>query len=410
MTSEPLFVWIYLPDSLEPVVAGRLDLATTAKGTVGQFVYGQSYLARSDAVSLDPVALPLRAGATLFTSLGGFPGVLLDACPDRWGIKIIDRLYGKRDYPVGYLLINDPGRSGALAFSFGAAIPPAEQSSREFSISDLLAAAAAVEGDQRVDSELLKALRPGTGGARPKCNIVDSDGVWLAKFQSIDDRAGISIPRLEHATMMLGRECGIETALTRCEVIDGHDVCFVKRFDRERVGNDVLRRGYVSARTVFFADPGFAKYGASSYGRFATWMTRYGCDGADCRQLFRRMVYNCAVRNSDDHDLNHGLVHVANSGYRLAEAFDVVPVLTPHSVHRHAMLIGDSASGTVSNLVSNANAFGLARDEALAIVYDLQKGVQANWRDVLYLAGLTEEEVRRVEPSFKALPEREIER
>lgn len=404
MTSEQLFVWAYLPGQVAPVVAGRLTLDRNPAGAAGQFVYGRSYLERPEALPLDPVALPLNNSAPPFTALSGFPGVVLDACPDRWGIKVIDRLVGNRAFPSGYLLLNEPGRAGCLGFSLSATEPPQELASREFPLADLLDAAAAVEADRPVDPELLRALHPGTGGARPKCNVVAGDGVWIAKFPSIKDDPAVSIPRLEHATMQLARAAGIVAAETRLEVVGECDVCLVRRFDRDVHAAGVLRKGFVSARTVFYADTAYAAVGTGSYGRLARWMPRYGCSAAQRQQLFRRMVFNCAVRNSDDHELNHGLVHVAGDTFELAPAFDIVPVLEPRAVHRHALLIGDSAAGTVANLVGNHAAFGLARDDALAIVAEIQDKVGDLWREVFCAAGFGEEELRRIEPAFRPLP------
>lgn len=404
MTSEVLFVWNALPGQWPPVVAGKLEIARTASGAVGTFVYGQSYLRQPRAIPLDPVSLPLSARATDFTTLHGFPGVIVDACPDRWGIKVIDRLLGKQNFPVGYLLLNDPGRAGSLAFSRSAAEPPVELASREFSLAELLDAAEAVETNREVALELLKALHPGTGGARPKCNLIDAEGVWIAKFASLADDPRVSIPRLEHAAMTLARACGIRAAETRCVRVAGRDVCLVRRFDRVLANGQVFRRGYVSARSVFYADPAFGAVGTGSYGRLATWMTRYGCAAAERSALFRRMVFNCAIRNSDDHDLNHGLVQAANGSFELAEAFDVLPVLASHRIHHHALLIGDSAAGTVENLVSNSAAFGLTRDEALAVVYEVQARVRQQWRDVCYTAGFGDEALRRLEAVFQPIP------
>ena len=412
VTSErgTLFLWIYLPGETSPVVAGRLDVDQTVAGSVGRFAYGRSYLDRQNAIPLDPVILPLNRNEFSLTALKGFPGVALDACPDRWGKRVIHRLYGAQIDPEGYLLLNDPGRAGALAFSRSPNELPVELSSREFSLKELLTATIAVESDQEVAPELLRALHPGTGGARPKCNVVDHDGVWIAKFPSIVDPHWVSIPRLEHGTMRLGQKCGINTARTRLEVVDGTDVCLVKRFDREVRDGQVVRHGYVSARTVFYSDQNFAKYGVESYGRLSTWMSRYGCQSDEREQLFRRMVFNVAVRNSDDHDLNHGLVHVNSSQYRLAEAFDVLPVLTPHSIHQHALVIGETAAGTVSNLVSSAAAFGLQRSQALEIVADVQKLVKTYWQETFYEAGLGDEEIRRLEPCFWEIPAHQVER
>lgn len=405
MNSEALFVWIYLPEASTPVVAGRLNIRATPTGAVGEFVYGQSYLARSDAIPLDPVSLPLNNSASPFTSLSGFPGVILDACPDRWGIAVIDRLLGKKSYPAGYLLMNDPGRAGNLAFSPAANESPQELESREFPLADLLGAAVAVETGQPVDPELLRALHPGTGGARPKCNIIDGDAVWIAKFPSVKDSPLVCIPRMEHATMRLAREwCGIDSAETRLKTVDGKEVCLVRRFDRTILGGKVFRKGFISARTVFYADPAYAAVATGSYGRLSRWGQRFGCTAEDRRQLFRRMVFNCAVRNADDHELNHGLIHTKGGEFRLSQAFDILPILTPHEIHRHALLIGDSASGTIANLVSNANAFGINRDEALAIIDEIQAAIAEHWRETFYEVGFGEEDLRRIEHVFRPIP------
>ena len=210
MTSETIFVWVYLPEELKPVLAGRLTIEHFAGAPLGRFVYRRRYLEDPRALSLDPVSLPLHARIEPFTALKGWPAVILDALPDRWGMRAIDRLIGQQPYPSGYLLLNDPGRAGNLAFSPTPDTEPAELESREFPLAELLAAANALEHDAPVDPELIKALHPGTGGARPKCNVVTDGAVWIAKFPANDDPSGVSIPRLEHATMRLAAACGIE--------------------------------------------------------------------------------------------------------------------------------------------------------------------------------------------------------
>lgn len=402
MTSEPLFVWVYLPSSLVPVVAGRLEVESGAAGSVGYFTYGRSYLARADAFPLDPVTLPLSATVHCFTTLSGYPGCVLDSAPDRWGMRVIDRMEGARSYPAGYLLMNDPGRSGALAFSSSSADPPQEMSSREFTLLELLAAAESVEAGHEVDQELLRALHPGTGGARPKCNVIDEDGIWIAKFPSLADAPGIDIPRLEHATMRLAAHCGLQVAHTRLVDVGGKTVCLVKRFDRIAQSGGHARLAFLSARSVFYADPAFAAVGTGSYLRLARWMQRYGTTHRV--ELFRRMVFNVAIRNSDDHELNHGLLHCGQGNFELAPAYDVLPVLAPHRRHRHALLIGDSADGTVTNLISGASAFGIGHDEALTLIADIERHIQQDWRDVFYEAGFDDAELARVAHCFAHIP------
>lgn len=405
MRSDALFVWIYLPETSEPVIAGRLDIEHNPVGSVGIFTYGVSYLNRKNAIPIDPVTLPLENRSREFTSLSGFPGAIIDSCPDRWGIKLIDRLEGGKIYPTGYLLMNDPGRAGALAFSTSAECKPEELTSREFTLAELLEAAESVEADRPVNPELLKALHPGTGGARPKCNIVDNDGVWIAKFPSLLDPPTLSIPRLEHATMKLGALCGIRPAETRIEQVGDTAVCLVKRFDRAVNNGQIFRRHFISARSVFYADPTFAQSsGIGSYGRLARWMQRrYGCPPAQRQELYRRMVFNVAIRNSDDHELNHGLLHRLNTDFELVPAYDVVPVLTPHKIHRHALLIGDNAAGTLENLLANTAAFGLTKNDAREIIQEIQTTIQNHWQEVLYEAGLGDDTIRKIECVFRKL-------
>lgn len=406
MTSKSLYIWVYLPETTAPVVAGRLEVSTTPAGNVGQFNYGQSYLSRADAIPIDPVALPLARGSSTFTSLNGFPGAILDACPDAWGKRVIDRLQGKQANPEGYLLFNDPGRAGCLAFSEQPDQPPMAPQGREFELAELLAAAQAVEAGGDVEPELLKALHPGSGGARPKCSITAQGESWIAKFSSLDDRY-ISIPRLEHATMMLARECGVDAAETQLREIGGQDICLVRRFDRvvhQAASGIATRRGFLSARTVFYDDPAYAAVGTGSYQRLSRWMPRYGASRADQQQLFVRMVFNAVVRNDDDHEQNHGLVHVRADRFSLAPAYDIVPNLQLRPVNYHALLIGSSGAGTVANLVSVAEDFALSKDEAIDIIKSIESQVLKTWQDIFYEAGFGDEDLKKIEPIFRALP------
>ena len=115
-------------------------------------------------------------------------------------------------------------------------------------------------------------------------------------------------------------------------------------------------------------------------------------------------MFNCAVRNTDDHELNHGLVHVAGDIFELAPAYDVVPDIRSRRVNRHALQIGESADGTVANLIGNAEAFGVARDEALSIIAQIETKVIDRWRDVFYAAGFDDEGLRKLERIFTAIP------
>jgi hypothetical protein len=83
--------------------------------------------------------------------------------------------------------------------------------------------------------------------------------------------------------------------------------------------------------------------------------------------------------------------------------------LPPHVIHQHALVLGDSAAGTVNNLLSNSTAFGLSRHLATEIVEQIQDDVKHQWQETLYEAGLGVEEIRHLEPFFKEIPSRQIE-
>jgi serine/threonine-protein kinase HipA len=382
-----------------------LSIISTAAGAVGTFTYGKSYLSNAAAIPLDPVSLPLQGVIQPLTHLQGYPGVVLDACPDRWGIKAITRLRGEQTFPTGYLLLNDPGRSGCLAFSETALQPPSELESREFPLTELLRAAAAIEENIPVNPELIKALHPGTGGARPKCNVIDDDAAWIAKFPSVKDSPLVSIPRLEHATMTLAKVCGINVAETRIVAVDHKDICLVRRFDRVVSNGEITRLGFLSARTVFYDDPSFAQFGNGSYPRLARWLARFGGKRGDASELYRRMVFNCAVRNTDDHELNHGLIYdPASGGYVVSPAYDVLPQIQSTKVCQHALLIGDSATGTIENLLSAHISFGLDRVDAVEIIKIVTATIRDHWHEVFYECGFGDDGMRHVAPCFRPLP------
>ncbi len=408
MTSEELFVWIHLPGSHEPVVAGRMIISHPVTGAnIGKFTYGRSYIERSNAIPIDPVTLPLHGEISDFTTLLGYPGVILDSTPEMWGRKVIDKLMGQHTFPHGYLLINDVSRAGCLAYSTSPTEPPVELSNLErtvFSLSDLAMAAESVESDREIDAALLRALATGSGGARPKCTIIEDGAVWIAKFPSTKDSPLISIPRLEHASMTLARLCGINAAETKLIREGGKDICLVKRFDRELVDGKIIRNGFLSANSVFYADPGFSAIGTGSYARLARWLGRYGASSDQRKEIYRRMVFNVAIRNSDDHERNHGLLQRRDGYFDLSKAYDVLPAINPTPVHTHSMLIGETADGTVSNLLSNASAFGLDAEEARALIEDIQAKIAHHLHEVFYESGFGDEDMARVEKYFRKIP------
>jgi len=217
MTSEErreCFVYVTPPGSPDFVTAGRFELSGDSAGDArGRFVYGASYLARPDAVPLDPVELTLREGTFETRRLKGVFGAIRDASPDFWGRRVIEKHSG---FPslgeMDYLLLSPDDRAGALGFGTGKTPPsPLRRFNRTLDLEKLQTLADAILADlpspatpsdlARVEDLLL--VGTSMGGARPKAVVEDEEGLWIAKFNHPEDRWNQA--RVEHAMLELAR-------------------------------------------------------------------------------------------------------------------------------------------------------------------------------------------------------------
>jgi serine/threonine-protein kinase HipA len=158
------------------------------------------------------------------------------------------------------------------------------------------------------------------GGARPKATIEDAHSLWLGKFPSKDDR--FNMQRVEFATLDLARLYGLNVAQARLQAVAGVDVLMLQRFDHHYAeeGSDkgYLRFGLVSGLTVLDCDASYVDRERWSYPLLADNLRRWSDKPlADCAELYRRMVFNAAVTNHDDHPRNHALLHRVK-GWRLS--------------------------------------------------------------------------------------------
>lgn len=408
MTSE-VYVWTYLPGDVDPTVCGRFEYEITAAGAVGSFVYGTSYLKDPDAVSLDPIALPLREQEFRTTLSKGVFGALLDAIPDDWGRYVIDKWKGKQTFPIGYMLHTSDDSVGNLAFSDSSKTPP--ERTRAVGVESIALARDIVlelGAHEDVPPELVAKVRANTamGGARPKLTVEKDGKLWLAKFPLPKDDTIVPVAKLEAAMLDLARRCFIDAARGHV-VLD--DVLLVERFDRGPIDSagKGRREAFLSGRTLFEWSGFRADFGGS-YVRLASELTRYSSQGsADRAELFRRMVFNAQISNTDDHERNHGLVADDIPGeFRLSPAYDMVPRVHGTSLRHQAMIVGGAESlATKENLLSDCEAFGLDRSEAEAVFDEVSELVASHWRQCLRAQGVSEEGIGRVEGCFKGVPD-----
>ncbi len=410
LSGRECFVHLVLPGRTEFTLAGRFRLRREDGTPVGEFVYGRSYLERPDAVEFDPRELPLAAGQRETVRLGGFFGAIRDAMPDAWGRRLLERRLGPPlpdEFDI--LVEGDRDRAGALGFSVEPAPPTAAADHLSTPDLERLAAAAEILGAGPVDEPGTAAppavrdlLFPGTslGGARPKVTVVDEGDLWLAKFGLRGDRW--DEPRVEHALLRLAAAAGVRVAESRIAAVGGRSVLLVRRFDRARTPTGFLRRRQISALTLLGADESPFDRERWSYLALADELRRTSVRvREDLRELFRRMCFNAACSNTDDHPRNHCLTADA-AGWRLGPAYDLTPAPAvsrepPHS----ALTCGRfGRRGSRENLLSGAPRFLLEPAEAEKILDETFRVVETRWRDTLAASGVNRRDLETVAPAF----------
>lgn len=386
------YVWIWLPEETEPVVAGRL----TQDGDRLLFNYGTSYLARKNAIPVYEPELPLRPG--IIEPLDGLsmPGCIRDGSPDAWGRRvIINRLTRKKtdacDGPnvseLTYLLESGSDRIGALDFRES----PTEYVPRlaaEASLAELLEAAERIEKGLPLTDALDLALNHGTsiGGARPKANVQDNDRKLIAKFSSNADL--YSVVKAEFITMKLAAACGLNVAPVSLTRAAGKDILLVERFDRIQTDAGWRRRAMVSALTVLALDELMARY--ASYEDLAEAVRHRFTDPKNTlKELFSRISFNILCGNSDDHARNHAAFWNGRM-LTLTPAYDLCPQARTGNEATQAMLIkGDDRFSTLATCLSAAPDFLLSDAQAIAIFEAQIACIALNWVETCEAAALS---------------------
>lgn len=386
------FTWIWLPDAIEPVVCGRIDLVDG----INRFTYGKSYLARPNAVPVWLPELPLVDSVIVPDAPLVIAGALRDAAPDQWGRRVVlNRQFQRRGRDVdtgeldelNYLLLSGSDRIGALDFQASATeyVPRLQ---REATLEELLNAADAVERGVPLSSELDEALRHGTsiGGARPKAQLVDGNRKLIAKFSSSRDTH--NVVHAEYLAMQLARIVGLQVAEVGLAKAEGKDVLLVERFDRVWNGSGFLRKLMVSSLTIQGLDENGARY--ASYPAVADVLRHRGADPkGDLRELWSRMLFNILVGNTDDHARNHACFWDGKT-VRLTPAYDIDPRPRLGREANQAMAVnqGDRRA-LIATALASAGHFGLRSDDAIAMAQRQIELIRAHFRSVATEAGLS---------------------
>lgn len=388
------FVWIWLPDALEPVIAGRIE---RDGGGRYAFNYGRSFLERVEAIPIYAPELPLRRGIIMPEGRLEMAGCLRDGAPDAWGRRvIINRLTGLGGEAahnvefneLTYMLNSGSDRIGALDFQASADIyRPREQENA--SLEDLLEASERVERGEPIPPTLDKALFHGSsiGGARPKALIENGMDKVIAKFSATNDT--MSVVKAEFIAMRLAEEVGLNVAPVQLARANGKDVLLIRRFDRIWNGNGWTRRAIVSALTMFGLDEIEARY--ASYVDLAQIVrARFTDPQTTLRELFGRMVFNVLTGNIDDHARNHAAFW-NGTHLTLTPAYDICPQPRTGREANQAMLVNaDDKRSLLESCRMSASNFLISDRDARALIEDQIATIIRLWDSVCDEAELSE--------------------
>jgi serine/threonine-protein kinase HipA len=401
---------VYVDLDGKPQLVGRLWGRLHKGRESATFEYDATWLENPARFSLEPA---LQLGPGPFHTLGDLPmfGAIGDSAPDRWGRVLMRRMERRRaerekttprslreiDY---LLLVDDETRQGALRFAEREGGPflrdeKAERIPPIMGLPKLLSASERVIEERETDEDLRLLLAPGSslGGARPKASVLERDGqVAIAKFPRKDDE----IPTVlwERVAFALAEKAGIVVPRARLEEVARKPVLLLRRFDRE----GARRIPFLSAMSMLGArdqDP-------RSYLEMVDALRQHGASPReDIAALWRRLVFNILISNTDDHLRNHGFLYEGQAGWRLSPAYDLNPMpidLKPRVLS--TMITEDDSTASLDLAIEVAGYFELTAARAKAIAKEVAQSV-TTWRKEALRHGLKKTEIDRMATAFE---------
>lgn len=396
---------------------GVLKIIPAKNKEIFSFEYDQDWLNNSFYSFLDP-DLKLYKGNQFLTNEKPNFGIFLDSSPDRWGRLLMrrresilsrkenrkEKLLLESDYLLG---VFDEYRMGGIRFKENLnsdfmnndrklASPPWS------SLRELEYASSKVENENFIeDDEYLKWLNmlisPGSslGGARPKASVLDKKNhLWIAKFPSNNDIKDIG------AWEMVANELALNSGLNVAEGMllkfsSKHHTFLTKRFDRTE---NQERIHFASAMTLLGYTDGKNHEDGISYLELAEFLIQNGANiKNDLEELWKRIVFNICIKNTDDHLRNHGFL-LTNKGWIISPAYDINPI--------------ETGTGLKLNISENDNSLdlGLALDvvdyfylnqnKAKQIILDIKNKVK-EWRNIANKYNISKSEQEFVSKAFE---------
>lgn len=404
-----------------PRLVGTLHHDQSGAREHAAFIYAPEWLAAPDRFPIEP-GLPLAGGPQFHRKAAEgsvFHAIIADTEPDGWGRRVILRDHAKRRQAarrsgqetgtaqldaVDFLLaVDDCSRVGALRFRdengvFQRAAEPGRRTTPPLvELKQLAAASRAVETESETAADLAYLRGRGTslGGLRPKCTVLDDDGLLaIGKFPSVQDTRAVT--KGEVLAMQLARRAGIDAAETRLVDSAGVPVALVRRFDRTLDGKRLL---YASAATLLGVEAASAE--EHFYTEIVDALRVHGAAvQKDIDELWRRIAFSILITNVDDHLHNHGFLHVERGLWRLAPAFDLNPF--PERVRELKTWVSADTGpeATIEALLSVTPYFRIPATRAKTILREVVDAV-ATWRAAGRKLGMTELELEAFAEAFE---------
>jgi len=401
---------VYVDLEGRPLLVGRLWGRVRKDRESATFEYDKTWLDNPARFSLEPA---LQLGSGPFHTAGDMPmfGAIGDSAPDRWGRVLMRRMERRRAERDGatprtlremdfLLLVDDEARQGALRFveREGGPFLREEDAKRIPPFVDLprlLTASQRFIEKKDTDEDLRLLVAPGSslGGARPKASVRDKDGqLAIAKFPRKDDEINTVV--WERVAFGLAEKAGIAVPMVRLDTIAQKPVLLLRRFDRD----GARRIPFLSAMSMLGAKDNEQR----SYLEIVDALRQHGAaPKEDIQALWRRLVFNILISNTDDHLRNHGFLYEGQAGWRLSPAYDLNPMpvdLKPRVLS--TAITEDDATASLPLAMEVAGYFELDESRAKTIAREVGRTI-AKWRNEAARRGLGETEIERMATAFE---------
>ena len=410
VTKTNILVYAHWKGMSKPKKMGVLQAVFSRGKTSYSFEYDKQWLLSEEHLLIDP-DIQWYSGIQ-FPSHGNF-GIFLDSMPDTWGRTLMKRraILNKMGanftplHEIDYLLgVYDEARMGALRFKLEEKgdflsnenkypIPP-WSSVRELQYGANIAESDKDEEETRKWLTILIAPGSSLGGARPKANILDTDKqLWIAKFPSKND--DIDKALWEYLSYRLAKKAGIIMAESKVEKVAGkYHTFFTKRFDRDK--NERIH--FASAMTMLGKNEQILRDEPASYLDIAEFI-QFHCDEneKDLHQLWRRIVFNICISNTDDHLRNHGFLLQAKS-WRLSPAYDLNP-----SIDKNGLSLNiDSENNALSiELAKNVGHYFMLDSLKMDKIITEVTAAIRNWKAIAKEIGIPRKEQTLMAAAFR---------